>query len=223
MASNLKSHLSLLIKNPYLRLDLSLVFGVIMNFIYVGANFIFFLSGAGAWPLSVSVYYLLLISVRIFIFGYRELENSGTENNALLYRVCLRAGFFMLFFDLVATALALWVVFSYREEKITGFYLAVLFLYSAYSIFLAVRGLVRAARQANPLSFAARNLRLAEALISVFNLSYSLYPYLGIGGSESVRLNAFVCIFVFSVLLISALALVVKCKRALLGTLKKYR
>ncbi len=206
----LRTVLAFLINNPSLRLDISLLGGAIMNVLYITTNLLSVFFGGGTWPLTVTVYYSVLLIVRLYLFGYRELEGGGPEDIARLYHVCRRVGVFMLLLDFLASVMMVYTVTAGNIREFRGVFILGFALFTVYSLSSSVIGIVRLRRRNTPLALAARNLTLASALFSVFNLVFSLLTTLGADTAVIRKANAAVGTSSFFIIISLAVYLIVK-------------
>lgn len=202
--------LALIIRNSRLRLALSLLAGAVMNILYIITNLLSMFSGGGTWALTVTVYYSVLLIVRLYLFGYREVDVGNEVASLRLYHVCRRVGVFMLLLDFLASAMMIYSVTSGRVVDFRGGYIIGFAVFTVYSLSSSAIGIVRSLKNDSPLSLAARNITLAAALLSVFNLVYSILVSVGISRSVILIANSVVGSFVFLIIISLAVYLIVK-------------
>jgi hypothetical protein len=94
---------------------------------------------------------------------------------------------------------------SYSGGVLLGFV-----IYTAYALSSSILGMKRHANDNQPLQFAARNMTLAAALMSVFNLQYSLLVSMGASSYIIDRIIALSGFSIFFVIILLAIRLVVK-------------
>ena len=96
-------------------------------------------------------------------------------------------------------------VVSYSGVVLLGFV-----IYTVYSLASSLVGMKRHLNDNQPLHFAARNMTLAAALMSVFNLQYSVLVTLGASYYIIDRIIAISGFSIFFVIILLAIRLVVK-------------
>jgi hypothetical protein len=94
---------------------------------------------------------------------------------------------------------------SYSGRVLLGFV-----IYTVYALSSSILGMKRHANDNQPLQFAARNMTLAAALMSVFNLQYSLLVSMGASSYIIDRIIALSGFSIFFVIILLAIRLVVK-------------
>ena len=193
-----------IIESPAVRLDISLIFGLFMNLFYISVNLFPAIRYGSAWSLAVTVYYAVLVLMRLFLLSARRLAGSVGEDAARLCASCRLVGRLLLLFD---TAIAAVMVYTVADGKIIDYpwYIFIGFgIFTVYSVSGSLVGILRSLKNNAPHTLAARNLTLAAALLSVFNLEYTLLVSLGVERNTVMLVN-FLC-GALSVILIGFLA-----------------
>ena len=191
----------LLYRKPELRLDLSLLFGGIMNAVYIAENFISAFLYKSAWSLTVTVYYLVFLLLRTYLLSSRR--RVGWEESAAVKKICLRVGTLLIFLGICAISVMLYTVSVGSFAEYSGIVLFGFLVYSVYSLLSSVLGMRKFSKQRKPLSYAARNITLSSALLAVFNLEYSLLSTLNVSYRFIIRavlLSGFSIFFVIILL-----------------------
>ncbi len=179
-----------ILESPAVRLDISLVFGLLMNFFYILVNLFPAVRYRSAWSLAVTVYYAVLVLMRTFLLSSRRFADSVGSDAVRLYASCRLVGRLLLLLD---TAIAAVMVYTAREGKIINYptYIFVGFgIFTVYSVTVSLVGIFRSIKNPAPHTLAARNLTLAAALLSVFNLEYTLLVSLGVDTWVVALINA---------------------------------
>jgi len=196
----------LFFSSPSFRLHLSLFVGMIMNFLYLAGNISSVFINRNLWSATVTFYHLILLIIRSYLLSARRLENESER----AHRVCLRVGVFLLFLDIAASVMMVYTVRRGYSMRLSGLVLFGFVFYTVYSLTSSVLGMKKWSNDNKPLHFAARNMTLAAALTSVFNLQYSLLTTIG---TPSDRIDSIIALggfLVFFVNILLAVRLIVK-------------
>lgn len=202
----LQKHFSLLLKNPTLRINISLFFGMIINSLYIAGNLASALLYKNIWSATLTAYHSLFLTIRFYLLSARRI--SGRELEAK--PICFRVGIILLFLDLAATAMMVYTVRSGSLAEYSGIVLLGFLAYTVYSLTSSVLGMRRFANDNQPLHFAVKNMTLTAALMSVFNLQYSVLVSLGTELEVIGRIIALVGFCIFFVIISLAVRLIVK-------------
>lgn len=179
-----------IISNPAVRLDIALLSGLLMNIFYIAVNLLPAVRYKSAWSFAVTVYYSVLVLMRLSLLASHRLIGSVGDDAARLYTACRRVGKFLLLLD---TAIAIIMIYTVIEGRVIDYptYILVGFgVFTVYSLASSVIGIFRSLRQKTPHVLAARNLTLAAALLSVFNLQYTLLVTIGVKRELLILINA---------------------------------
>ena len=202
----IKKYFSLFISSRTFRLGLSLFLGMIINVFYISGNLFSAFFHRSVWSATLTVYHSLLLVIRFYLISSKRRCKTKAE----ISRVCLRTGVFLLFLDLTAGAMMVYTIRSGRVTSYSGMVLFGFVIYTVYSLTSSILGMKRHANDNQPLHFAARNMTLAAALMSVFNLQYSVLITLGASYYIIDRVIAFSGFSIFFVIILLAVRLVVK-------------
>ena len=181
-----------------------------MNLLYIATNAASAFLYHSIWSATLTVYHLVLIIIRIYLLlAGRNLTDRGGEK-----RICLRVGILLLLFD-VASALI--IIYSVRNASFVSYsgYIFMGFLaFTVYSVARSVRDLRKHSDGENHLYYTARNITLATSLMSVFNLQYSFFSFLGADSILMIRAILFCGVSVFSIILVLSVRLMKRGSRA---------
>ena len=197
---------SLIFKNDAFRLNLSLFGGMILNFVYIAGNLASAFLYRNVWSATMTVYHSIFLLLRFYLITAKRRCRTDKEIRV----ACLRIGIFLLFLDLVATVMMIYTVRQGSPMKYSGLVLFGFVIYTVYSLSVSIRGVKKYSNDNQRLYFAARNMTLAAALLSVFNLQYSVLITLGASSYVISRIIAFSGFFVFFTIILLAVRLVVK-------------
>ena len=203
--------LSVALKSPAARLELGLLFGLIMNLLYVTVNLISAFLYHSLWALAVAFYQALFMSLRAYLFSSRSLYTGGDGTSShSVRRASLKAGVILLVSDLFASLMMLYSILTERRVVYSGFLLFVFLTYTVYSLFSSLIGMKKWHNDNKPLHFAARNLTFSASLMSFFNLQYSLFQALGVGREGIRRMNVLIGIVILTLIIILPTQLILK-------------
>lgn len=194
-----------ILKSPAVRLDISLAIGLLMNVFYIAVNLLPAVRYRSAWSLAVTLYYAVLVLMRVSLLGAHRLAHSVGDDAVRLSASCRLVGRLLLLLD---AALAAVMVYTVSDGRIINYptYIFIGFgIFTAYSVTASLVGIFRSIKNRAPHALAVRNLTLAAALLSVFNLEYTLLISLGV----DMRLVTLVNLLLgsLSVALISVMAI----------------
>ena len=203
---NLRKIFSLIFTNPAFRMSISLFFGMIVNFMYIAGNLSSAFRYRNIWSAALTVYHSLILIIRFYLISAKHRCKNDREKS----RVCFRTGIFLLFLDSAAGAIMIYTIRSGRVVSYSGVVLLGFVIYTVYSLASSLVGMKRHLNDNQPLHFAARNMTLAAALMSVFNLQYSVLVTLGASYYIIDRIIAISGFSIFFVIILLAIRLVVK-------------
>lgn len=203
---NFNNLLKLFASSPSFRLTLSLFGGMIINLVYISVNIASAFMYRNIWSGFLSFYHgLFLVSRLYLLYARRRLYGEEEIKNA-----CLHVGVLMLFLDMSAMLIMVHAIRSDIHVSYSGVILLGFIAYTVYSLFASLRGMKKYANDNEPLHFAGRNITFASALMSVFNLQYSVLVTLGAEAYLIKRVLAAGGFTVFFLITILAVRLIVK-------------
>ena len=205
----IKSLVQNLLKNHRVRLRISLFFGAIINLFYLLTNLVGALKYNSIWSATVTGYHLLFVVIRSYLLFYQKKGRVVRPRGVLL----LRVGTFLLLIDLMTLFLMTYSLVLGQSTSYSGSLLICILIFTLYSLTISILGMKRGLNDNNPLHFAAKNLSLAAALMSVFNLQFSLFSSIGIDLMLSKRLIALGGIFSFLFIAYLSCSLIAKGRR----------
>ena len=186
------------------RLSLALFFGAIINLIYIAVNIASVIMYSSLLSATLTLYHLMLIIMRIYILS----SARSSLNDRQVSRVCLRIGVLMLMLGGASAVIILYTVSLGKFVSYSGVLFLGFLVYAAYSLTSSLLNMRRHASENNYLYYAARNITLSTALMSVFNLQYSFFAYLGTDSGLASRAILMGGIFVFSMILALSIRLI---------------
>lgn len=191
--------------NRTVRVNLSLMGGMLINCSYIAANFASATIYSNSWSATVTLYHLTLMAARIYMLTAIRSTMAGQGD-----KICLRVGLLLLFLDLTSAAM---MIYTLRRQSFTtysGLILFCLSVYAVYSVSSSAIAVINHRKDNNKLHLAAKSISLSTALMSVFNLQYSLLFFLGADVRLVWRAIALGGVVVFSVMLALSLRLIIR-------------
>ena len=193
-----------ILESPSVRLDISLLFGLLMNIFYISVNLISAIKYKSSWSLAVTLYYTVLILMRLFLLSAHRFKDSVGSDAERLLASCRLVGRLLLVLDAMIGAVMVYTVANGRVIDYPVYIFVGFGAFTVYSVTGSLVGIFRSLKSRAPHALAARNLTLAAALLSVFNLEYTLLVSLGVSRQIIVAVNTVVG--AFCVLFISFMA-----------------
>ncbi len=195
--------IKMLFLNHTARLNIYLLFGTLINLIYIFANIFSAFAYQSVWSATLTAYHLTLIIIRIYI-----LSQSKNSNSEKISSLCFRVGLLLLFLDLASAIL---MIYSLRRGLYSSYSGVLLLGFLSFSVYSVTKSFIYMKKHENEnkyLHFVARNISLSTSLMSVFNLQYSLLSFLGANSYVTTR-AIFLCgAIVFSVILTLSVRLI---------------
>lgn len=181
--NKLKEYVSLYIKNPTVRLNVSLLVGFLFNGLYIIFNLVSGILYGNAWFITVAAYYALIVLVRYLVMGThgkREVDKYDTSRTA---------GYLMMILGVPVTGMIIFTVIENREYRYSKTVLTAFAIYAVFSILRAVFGIITSRKDNAPMRRAAHTVRLSAALMSLFNFQTALFSCIALNESLSKTLN----------------------------------
>lgn len=193
----LRDFVLLLLSNRSARLDLSLLLGTLLNLAYISGNAASALIYRSVWSATVTAYHLMLIIIRVYILSSGKASRDGEGGK----RALLRVGVLLFFLDLASGFM---MVYTIRREsfiRYSGIILLGFLIYTLYSVISSTFAMKKHSDDNRDLHFAAKCITLSTSLMSVFNLQYSVFSFLGTNLRLTGRIILLGGIIVFSIIL----------------------
>lgn len=167
---------SVYLKNAAVRLNVAVLFGLILNACYIIYNFVCGIVYGDAWFITVGAYYFLILSVRFLLLRDKESDEASET-----------AGFLMLVLGVPITGMIIYNVITNSSRELGISAIPIFFVYTVYSVLRAVFGIIKS--KGNSTYRAVHALRLSAALMSLFNFQTSLFATLKLSDSLELSLN----------------------------------
>lgn len=206
LADRVAHFIKLLFSSYDLRLNLSFVCGAIINLVYLAGNVASALIYDSVWSATLSVYHLLLIIIRVYLVFVANSDSIDLD------KTLFRTGVFLFLLDLSCAFVMLYTICRGSFIRYSGFFLFAFTVYVVYSLAKSSFAIKKHINDNNHLHFAMRSLSLSTALMSVFNLQYSLLSLLGADLKLTGRIIVVCGALVFIVILLLSIGLIRKSK-----------
>lgn len=187
-----------------LRLNISLALGLSLNLIYIVGNLASAFIYKSVWSATVVLYHLTLIVIRLYLLSTR---GSATRRGGI-GSVCLRVGLLLLLLDLTSAFMMLYTVRRGSFVRYSGIILLGFVVYALYACISSVAVMKRREGESEGLLAVAKSISLSTALMSIFNLQYSLLLLIGANMRLVARIVMLVGVAVFFVMLSLSVGLI---------------
>ena len=195
-----------LMKSPKRRLNISLALGILVNLVYLGGNIVSAVGYRSPWAISITAYHLIFLLMRLYLVCSGRKSPVDRKDTA----ICLFVGVLLFVLDIFSLAIIMYTISDDGKVRYSGFILFFFLCYAVYSLTSSFLGMKKWKYDNNILHFAAKNLSFASALMSVFNLQFSLISSLGINSLIGDRLIYLGGFSVFSIIFVLSIRLMVK-------------
>ena len=154
------------LKNHRVRILVGLFVSFIINSVYVVFNAIYGIINKNLWLITVSVYYTLLAALRYTVL------RAGGDGGSLYreYRAAAIGGAIVIAISLAMSGMMVYSAISLRSLHYSALLIAVLSVYSFYSLTRGVFGIRKSRNDGIPTHRAAYTIQLTSAITSIFNL-----------------------------------------------------
>lgn len=146
-----------------------------------------------AWIGGYGIYNVCHGIVRAVLARYerrlKELPEKGRKER-LAWRCYTICGFLMVAVNLTMTGLVYQTVWMGRSSQYSEIGVIAVAAYTFYKLTMAIIRVVKCRRSNEPISGAARNLGLAEAMMSLFSLQAALFAVYGEGFGQQLLMNS---------------------------------
>ncbi len=187
--------------------SISLFFTGLMNLLYISASIFSGVFYNSLWYFSLTLCHLLLLFSRFYLFS-KTSHKEPTEKEGK--RISGRIGIILLGLNLLALFLSIYSLLSEKSTSYGNRPLPIFFLFTLYSITLSLLGLKRGKREPEYVYISYRTITLTTAMISLYNLVYSvLFEYI-FSERLSMIILSFLLSLVFTVSTASAVYLLTK-------------
>ena len=195
--SYFKDLIAHLLSSRTARLKLSLFGGSLLNLLYLAGNAASALLYNSVWSATVTVYHLMLIIIRVYLLSEGKIDRAGQSIN----RICLRVGILLLFLDITSAYMMIYTIERGSFVRYSGIFFFGFLVYTLYSVINSVYSMKKHANDKKRIHFVAKSIRLSTSLMSIFNLQYSFFAFLGASGEPVERAILIGGALVFTIIL----------------------
>ena len=193
------------------RMNISLVLGAGLNFLYIAGNIASALLFQNIWSATLTAYHLVMITIRLFLLS--AVRHSTNEEK--IYRICHKVGVLLLISDLAAALIIIYTLNQGSYNSHSGIIFLGILSYSVYSLASSLLAIKRDTDSNMLLRFTVKTISLSTALMSIYNLQYSFFALVGADSRASSLVILFVGIGVFSTIFLMSLRLIKRTRRLL--------
>lgn len=155
----------------------SLLGSLCIKLAYAGFNLISGLVYGSAWLISMGLYYLVLAVVRLVLAGFTravERQTESLQKDRLGWSGFQVCGVLLLLLHLTTTGVIFQIIRDGPPREYGEIMVIANAAYTFYRVIAAVVSVVRQREKGNPIRGASRNLKLAEAWMSLFFLQAAM-------------------------------------------------
>lgn len=179
-------------KNKYLKMyrddsklrnNISLIFSLSLNIIYVLFKFITGIFYKSLWLISFAIYYLILVITRLNLIKTELNKNKTIKDEYLKYRL---SAITLLFINIFLTIVILIIV---NQDIIISYNKVITISIAAYTFYLmvsSIANLIKYRKFKSPLILASKVLNVVTSLVSILSLTIAM---LGTFGAEKIKFN----------------------------------
>lgn len=179
-------------KNKYLKMyrddsklrnNISLIFSLSLNIIYVLFKFITGIFYKSLWLISFAIYYLILVITRLNLIKSELNKNKTIKDEYLKYRL---SAITLLFINIFLIIVILIIV---NQDIIISYNKVITISIAAYTFYLmvsSIANLIKYRKFKSPLISASKVLNVVTSLVSILSLTIAM---LGTFGTEEIKFN----------------------------------
>ena len=161
------------------RFNAAVLLGLILNACYIVFNLVLGILQENVWYITVAAYYTLIVILRYLIIDGNDAADSAAHTVSRL----------LLIVSFPRTGMIIYTVIGGGKSGYPRFVIPIFAAYAVFSIFRAVFGLFVFRKNKTGVHRAAHTIRLALALLSLFNFQTSLLSLISISERLTVALN----------------------------------
>lgn len=187
--------------DAFFRTEVSLYQGLFINILFATGKLLFGIFLHSLWFEVLSIYYFLLILLRLSLILYVRKYPVGENlhEEFLRYKNC---GIMLLFMNLALVVITAMIVYKNEYFYYPGYLIYAMAFYAFYSITIAIINLVKFRKQGSPVMSAAKVINLTTAAVSMLSLTTAMIATFSDDAEGFRRLmtslvGGGVCFFVF--------------------------
>lgn len=166
---------------------------LLVDLIYGGWQIVQGVVVGSAWVGGYGIYNVCHGFMRVVLARYeRKLQamDEGAKKQKLAWRCYTICGFWMVVLNLTMTGLVFQMIWMGRGSRYSEIGVIAVAAFTFYKLTMAIIRVVQCRRSNEPISGAARNLGLAEAMMSLFSLQVALFSVYGEGFDGQLLMNS---------------------------------
>jgi len=172
--------------DPALRVKISLYISVTVNTLYAFLQLVSGIYYRSVWFYALSVYYALLVLMRVFLLRDSVKKVLGKEliEEFKRYRFC---GIVLLFLNFVLAIILTYIVWQNRGFEYNEIVTIAMAAYTFYTMTMAIINVIRYRKFESPIMSAAKAVSLTAALVSIISLETAMLTAFSNGEGPQFR------------------------------------
>ena len=199
------------------RHNVYLLRSLISGVLYSAFNMFAAILYSSRWFLSVSVYYILLVTTRYILYIASKKHAENGELSLSLYQSCRTVGVVMLFLNIAMATMIVYTTCTLRAQSHSVIVIYFLGIYSVSVFIFNVISILYNRKRRLPYSYIiARIISFCASFMSLFNFVNTLLYKLEISRHTAKLINGTVGAAVILSVLILCVSVICKCNRKIL-------
>lgn len=162
---------------------INLSLSTIFNLIFIFINFINGIINKSLWFTSLSIYYLFLTIIKIYLLTNFKSSTKSTENNIYKY-----VGYLLMLLNLILSGVMVQMIIKNKAVADNSYMVYLNALYSFYLIISAIINVIKYRKYKNKLLTSVKIINFFTATVSIFMLQTTLLATFGANQLEFIKL-----------------------------------
>lgn len=175
------------LKEDMFRAEAALYQGFVINLLYTGIKLFSGIYYRSIWFIALSVYYILLATMRISLISFVRKQGNAVKNMASEWRRYRLCGIILLFMNQALVGIIVLVVHQNSGFEYPGMLIYAMALYTFYAAVTAVVNVVKFRKYGNPVLSSAKVISLTAALVSMLSLETAMLTQFGAADDADFR------------------------------------
>ena len=175
------------LKEDMFRAEAALYQGFVISLLYTGIKLISGIYYRSIWFIALSVYYILLATMRISLISFVRKQGNTVKNMASGWRRYRLCGIILLFMNQALVGIIVLVVHQNSGFEYPGMLIYAMALYTFYAAVTAVINVVKFRKYGNPVLSSAKVISLTAALVSMLSLETAMLTQFGAAEDADFR------------------------------------
>lgn len=190
--------------------NVSLVRGLIIDFLYSLFKFVTGIIYSSIWFLALSFYHIVLGLLKLFLFkNYKVKRNNKLEES----KATFKCGFYILFLNLSMTIMITLMIINNDGFSYPNYIIYINAYYTFYILILSIVNVFKYKKVGSPILSAAKTINFIAALMSMLGLQTAMISFFGNDNSFRLLMNTIFGIGVIIIALIISVIMIVKSKK----------